>query len=89
MVAVASGIVTEAKDENGYGQLVEINHGNGYRTRYGHNSKLLVKPGDRVLKGQQIAAMGSTGRSTGPHVHFELMLNGATVNPAQYLDAAH
>jgi len=89
VVAVASGIVTEAKDENGYGQLVEINHGNGYRTRYGHNSKLLVKPGDRVLKGQQIAAMGSTGRSTGPHVHFELMLNGATVNPAQYLDAGH
>jgi murein DD-endopeptidase MepM/ murein hydrolase activator NlpD len=89
VLAVASGIVTAAQAENGYGQLVEINHGNGYRTRYGHNSKLLVKPGDRVLKGQQIALMGSTGRSTGPHVHFELVLNGTTVNPAQYLDAAH
>lgn len=88
VLSVASGIVTEAQTENGYGQLVEINHGNGYRTRYGHNSRLLVKPGDRVLKGQQIALMGSTGRSTGPHVHFELVLNGNTVNPAQYLDAA-
>ena len=88
-MAVASGIVTAAQAENGYGQLVEINHGNGYRTRYGHNSKLLVKPGDRVLKGQQIALMGSTGRSTGPHVHFELVLNGNTVNPAQYLESAH
>ncbi len=85
--AVASGIVTEAATANGYGQLVEINHGNGYRTRYGHNSKLLVKIGDRVLKGQPIALIGSTGRSTGPHVHFELVMNGNTVNPAQYLDA--
>lgn len=89
VLAVASGIVTEAQTSSGYGELVEINHGNGYRTRYGHNSKLLVKPGDRVLKGQPVALMGSTGRSTGPHVHFELVLNGNTVNPAQYLDAAH
>lgn len=89
VLAVASGIVTEAATASGYGELVEINHGNGYRTRYGHNSKLLVKPGDRVLKGQPIALMGSTGRSTGPHVHFELVLNGLTVNPAQYLDAVH
>lgn len=87
--AVASGIVTEAAATNGYGELIEINHGNGYRTRYGHNSKLLVKIGDRVIKGQPIALIGSTGRSTGPHVHFELVMNGNTVNPAQYLDAAH
>ncbi len=87
--AVATGIVTEAATANGYGELVEINHGNGYRTRYGHNSKLLVKIGDRVLKGQPIALIGSTGRSTGPHVHFELVMNGNTVNPAQYLEAAH
>jgi len=85
--AVASGIVTEAAMANGYGELIEINHGNGYRTRYGHNSKLLVKIGDRVLKGQPIALIGSTGRSTGPHVHFELVMNGSAVNPAQYLDA--
>lgn len=85
--AVASGIVTEAATANGYGELIEINHGNGYRTRYGHNSKLLVKIGDRVIRGQPIALIGSTGRSTGPHVHFELVMNGNTVNPAQYLDA--
>lgn len=85
--AVASGIVTEAATANGYGELIEINHGNGYRTRYGHNSKLLVKIGDRVLKGQPIALIGSTGRSTGPHVHFELVMNGNVVNPGQYLDA--
>lgn len=87
--AVATGIVTEAATANGYGELVEINHGNGYRTRYGHNSKILVKIGDRVLKGQPIALIGSTGRSTGPHVHFELVMNGNTVNPAQYLSASH
>ena len=87
--AVASGIVTEAATANGYGELIEINHGNGYRTRYGHNSKLLVKIGDRVLKGQPIALIGSTGRSTGPHVHFELVMNGNVVNPGQYLDATH
>lgn len=88
VLAVASGIVVSAEEKSGYGELIEINHGNGYVTRYGHNSKLLVKPGDRVIKGQPIALMGSTGRSTGPHVHFELVLNGSIINPAQYLDAA-
>lgn len=88
VLAVASGIVAGAETASGYGELVEINHGNGYRTRYAHNSKLLVKPGDRVVKGQPIALIGSTGRSTGPHVHFELVLNGQPVNPASYLDAA-
>ncbi|GAC1632584.1 MAG: M23 family metallopeptidase [Nevskia sp.] len=88
VLAVASGIVTEAGERNGYGELVEINHGNGYVTRYGHNSRLLVKVGDRVIKGQRISLMGSTGRSTGPHVHFELVLNGNTVNPEQYIQAA-
>lgn len=88
VLAVASGIVTEAGEHNGYGELVEINHGNGYVTRYGHNSRLLVKVGDRVIKGQPISLMGSTGRSTGPHVHFEVMLNGNTVNPEQYIQAA-
>jgi len=88
VLAVASGIVVDAGDRSGYGEMVEINHGNGYVTRYGHNSKLLVRLGDRVLKGQAIALMGSTGRSTGPHVHFELLVNGNTVNPEQYIQAA-
>lgn len=88
VLAVASGIVTEAGEKNGYGNLVEINHGNGYVTRYGHNARILVKPGDRVYRGQAIALMGSTGRSTGPHVHFELVLNGSVVNPGQYMQAA-
>jgi hypothetical protein len=86
--AVAAGIVTEAGERNGYGNLVEIDHGNGYVTRYGHNEKLLVHVGERVLKGQAISLIGSTGRSTGPHVHFEVLLNGNVVNPAQYIEAA-
>ena len=88
VVAVATGIVTVAGPKIGYGNLVEINHGNGYVTRYGHNERITVKVGDRVIKGQQIAAVGSTGRSTGPHVHFEVALNGRPVNPARYIEAA-
>jgi murein DD-endopeptidase MepM/ murein hydrolase activator NlpD len=88
VVAVAAGVVTYAADRSGYGKLVEINHGNGYATRYGHNSKLLVKVGDTVKKGQVISKMGSTGRSTGPHVHFEVLLNGRAVNPKQYIHAS-
>jgi murein DD-endopeptidase MepM/ murein hydrolase activator NlpD len=87
VITVAAGIVTFAGDRNGYGIMVEINHGNGYVTRYGHNSKVLVKPGDRVLKGQRIALVGSTGRSTGPHVHFEVLRNGVVVNPGEYIRA--
>ena len=86
--AVAAGIVTDVGERSGYGQLVEINHGNGYATRYGHNDKILVKVGDKVNKGQRISLIGSTGRSTGPHVHFEVMLNGAVVDPQQYIDAS-
>ena len=86
--AVAAGIVTESAPRDGYGLLVEINHGNGYVTRYGHNQRLLVKPGQKVDKGQKIATVGSSGRSTGPHVHFEVLLNGYVVNPAQYIQAA-
>jgi len=88
VLAVASGIVTEAGEHVGYGNLVEINHGNGYVTRYGHNEQVLVKAGDRIKKGQAIALLGSTGRSTGPHVHFEVLLNGNIVNPEQYIAAA-
>ena len=88
VLAAASGIVSDVGERFGYGMLVEINHGNGYLTRYGHNSAALVKIGDQVRKGQAISLIGSTGRSTGPHVHFEVMLNGKVVNPARYIEAA-
>ena len=88
VLAVASGIVTEAGPHAGYGNLVEIDHGNGYVTRYGHNERISVHVGDHVFKGQGIAFIGSTGRSTGPHVHFEVVLNGDTVNPEKYIEAA-
>ena len=88
VVAVAAGIVIYASKDGGYGNLVEINHGNGFVTRYGHNSKILVKVGQTVSKGQEISLMGSTGRSTGPHVHFEVWRSGVRVNPIKYLRAA-
>lgn len=89
VLSVATGIVTDAGERSGYGLLVEINHGNGYVTRYGHNSRILVKVGDKVNKGQRISLMGSTGRSTGPHVHFEVLYNGTVVDPEQYIQASH
>lgn len=88
VLAAAAGIVTEAGPRFGYGIMVEINHGNGYVTRYGHSQSVLVRAGDMVNKGQRIALMGSTGRSTGPHVHFEVLFNDKVVNPAQYLEAS-
>ncbi|HEX4895287.1 MAG TPA: M23 family metallopeptidase [Solimonas sp.] len=88
VLSVAAGIITVAGDRDGYGNLIEINHGNGYVTRYGHNSSLLVKVGQRVNKGQAVARMGSSGRSTGPHVHFEVLFNGNLVDPEQYIQAA-
>jgi murein DD-endopeptidase MepM/ murein hydrolase activator NlpD len=86
--SVAAGIVSDVGDRFGYGLLVEINHGNGYVTRYGHNATALVAVGDRVRKGQAVALVGDSGRSTGPHVHFEVLLNGRSVNPHQYVQAA-
>ena len=85
VIAVGDGVVSWAGVKSGYGKLIEINHGNGYTTRYGHNQSHLVKVGDTVKKGQQIALMGSTGRSTGPHVHFEVLHNGKTVNPSGFI----
>jgi murein DD-endopeptidase MepM/ murein hydrolase activator NlpD len=85
VVAVAAGVVTWSADRDGYGHLVEINHGGGFTTRYGHNKQNTVKVGDVVKKGQVIALMGSTGRSTGPHVHFEVYKNGRSVDPAAYI----
>ena len=85
VVAVANGIVSWQGSRGGYGEMIEIDHGNGYQTRYAHNKKLVVKLGDRIKKGQAIALMGSTGRSTGPHVHFEILRDGKTVNPANFI----
>lgn len=85
IVAVASGVVTHSGDRFGYGMMVEINHGNGYVTRYAHNDQNLVRVGDTVKKGQHIAMMGATGRATAPHVHFEVLQNGRMVNPLQYI----
>jgi murein DD-endopeptidase MepM/ murein hydrolase activator NlpD len=73
---------------SGYGNVVEIDHGNGYVTRYAHNSRLLVRVGDLVRSGQQVARAGSTGRSTGAHVHFEVWDNGRVVNPRKFLGQA-
>ena len=85
VIAVGDGVVSWAGIKSGYGNLIEINHGNGYSTRYGHNQSNMVKVGDTVKKGQQIALMGSTGRSTGPHVHFEVLHDGKTVNPSSFI----
>jgi murein DD-endopeptidase MepM/ murein hydrolase activator NlpD len=85
VIVVGDGVVTWVGKRSGYGNLVEVSHGNGFVTRYGHNQTHLVKVGDTVRKGQQIALMGSSGRSTGPHVHFEVMRDGKTVNPARYI----
>jgi len=85
IVSTASGVVTWASDRYGYGQLIEINHGKGLKTRYGHNKKLLVKVGEVVSKGQIIARMGSTGRSTGPHVHYEILRNNAQIDPIKFV----
>jgi murein DD-endopeptidase MepM/ murein hydrolase activator NlpD len=86
VLAVAAGVVTRAEPVSGYGNLIEINHGSGYMTRYGHNQRLLVKAGDMVSRGTNIALMGSTGRSTGPHVHFEVLRNGQHLNPLDFID---
>ncbi len=85
IMTVAGGVVTWSGKRYGYGNLVEINHGNGYITRYGHNSKNLVEVGDTVKKGQVVSLMGSTGRSTGPHVHFEVLKNGRQINPQKFV----
>ena len=85
VIAVASGIVTWSGDRNGYGQMVEISHSDGYITRYAHNQENVANLGAIVQKGDVIAQMGSSGRSTGPHVHFEVFKNGRTVDPASYI----
>jgi len=85
VVATGAGIVTWAGNRSGYGGLVEIDHGNGLRTRYGHNSVLTVKKGDIVTKGQAVALLGNTGRSTGAHVHYEVLENGRQIDPLPFI----
>jgi murein DD-endopeptidase MepM/ murein hydrolase activator NlpD len=83
--AAASGKVLFADVHPAYGKMLEIDHGNGLVSRYAHCSTLLVKEGDLVVRGQRVATVGSTGRSTGPHLHFEVRLNGVPQNPARFL----
>ncbi|KZZ61083.1 hypothetical protein A3762_02490 [Oleiphilus sp. HI0125] len=89
IISVAAGVVTWSGDRYGYGNLVEVNHGNGYSTRYAHCKELLVSVGEVIEKGQVIAKMGSTGRSTGPHVHYEVLKNGRTENPKKFIHRAN
>lgn len=86
--ATADGYVGRAERAGGYGNLVELEHGKGLQTRYGHLSKILVNPGDRIRRGQLIALMGSTGRSTGSHLHYEVRMDGHAVNPVPFLQVA-
>ena len=85
VTATADGVVVKATTEPGFGKVVMIDHGYGYRTIYGHNSKLLVKAGTRVKRGDRISEVGNTGRSTGPHLHYEVHLNGVPINPRTLL----
>ena len=85
IIAVADGVVTWSSERYGFGNLVEINHGNGYSTRYAHNRENLVQVGDEVKKGQTVALMGDTGRATGPNLHFEVLRNGQRVNPVTFI----
>ncbi len=85
VLAAGSGIVSYADNGGSYGMLVEITHGGGYVTRYAHNASILVQPGETVGQGDAIALLGSTGRSTGPHLHFEVLRDGEPVDPLPYL----
>jgi murein DD-endopeptidase MepM/ murein hydrolase activator NlpD len=85
VTSVAAGLVIFAGERTGFGEMVEINHGNGMATRYCHNEKILVRQGDMIRKGQEVALMGSTGRSTGPHLHFEVLKNGIQVDPLRFI----
>jgi murein DD-endopeptidase MepM/ murein hydrolase activator NlpD len=86
VMATGDGVVIFAGWQSGYGNVVIISHGYGITTLYGHNSKLLVKKGEKVKKGQVISKMGSTGRSTGPHLHYEVRVDGKAVNPSMYIN---
>lgn len=85
--ATADGVVERSQVVSGYGNLIELTHGHGIETRYGHLSKRLVGEGDRVKRGQLIGLMGSTGRSTGSHLHYEVRINGKAVNPIPFMQS--
>lgn len=85
VIAPANGIVTEAGWKGGYGNMIEVDHGNGLKTRYGHLSRIEVEVGQTLSRGQLMAFVGSTGRSTGPHLHYELRLNDRPINPRRFL----
>jgi murein DD-endopeptidase MepM/ murein hydrolase activator NlpD len=85
VAATANGVITEADWSGGYGNMIEIDHGNGLKTRYGHLSRIGVRVGDAVQRGQIIGLIGSTGRSTGAHLHYELRLNDRPINPRHFL----
>ena len=86
--ATADGMVEKAEWAGGYGNMVEIDHGRGLETRFGHLSRILVHPGEKVTRGMLIALMGSTGRSTGSHLHYEVRIDGHAVNPIPFLQSA-
>jgi septal ring factor EnvC (AmiA/AmiB activator) len=85
VVSVASGVVSYSGERMGYGNVVEVNHGNGYVTRYAHNQKNMVKVGDTIQKGDLLSLIGSTGRSTGPHLHFEVLRDGRQIDPMSFI----
>jgi murein DD-endopeptidase MepM/ murein hydrolase activator NlpD len=89
IIAAAGGVVTTQEYHPAYGNLVEIDHGNELITRYAHASEVFVRQGDLVKRGQKIAAVGSTGRSTGPHLHFEVLVQGIPQDPQKFLDAGN
>lgn len=88
VMAIAAGVVTFAGEKSGYGKMIEINHGNDVTTRYGHHDTLKATTGDIVRKGQIIGEMGSSGRSTGPHVHYEIFKKGRSVDPSVFIHRA-
>jgi murein DD-endopeptidase MepM/ murein hydrolase activator NlpD len=85
ILSVASGVVVWAAWRSGYGKMVEIDHGNGYQTRFAHNETLIVEPGERVTAGQVIALMGDSGRASAPHLHFEVLHEGTRINPSKFV----
>ena len=87
MLAPAGGTVIKAGWTGGYGNMIEVDHGNGLTTRYGHLSKIEIAVGDKVTRGQLIGYIGSTGRSTGPHLHYETRVDGDAVDPQRFLRA--
>ena len=88
VVAAAEGVIKHAGWKGAFGKLVEIDHGNGVVSRYAHNDHLFIRAGEKVMRGQKISTVGMTGRTTGPHLHYEIHINGRSVNPKRFLEIA-